>query len=342
MARRLLSFDEEQARRGAYARRDAGLQTIEVARVVGSVGRAGELDGRFRYRSVWAPKNSGSRAMRLGALFESGKVPPLELYAIGDDLFVLDGHHRVGVALARGQEFLEAHIVEHLLDRQDPANQVYYERRAFAAATGLSDIHATDAGRYPKLLSRIRDHRVALSNETPVGGRGTPFGPGERPRHDAWRGSWPTLPAAVRTSEVFRATAASELNLRAAARDWREAEYLPVVEVLRAERIPDAFPGRAMGDLYGYVLDHCWYASERRGWDVGLESALADFVVRHAPDPMAEALIDPIVALGSDVLGNASAGQHWWAALAAGIVALPIAFVRGLRPRHYQLREEAV
>ena len=153
-------------------------------------------------------------------------------------------------------------------------------------------------------------------------------------------------PPAVRSSELLLgqplAAASSEVTLRTAARDWREAEYLPVIEVLRAERIADAFAGRAMGDLYGYVLDHCWYASERRGWDVGLETALADFVARNAPEPMGEALIDPIVALGSDVLGTTSAGQHWWAALAAGIVTLPIAFARGLRPRHYQLREEAV
>ena len=40
-----------------------------------------------------------------------------------------------------------------------------------------------------------------------------------------------------------------------------------------------------MGDLYGYVLDHCWYASERRGWDVGLETALADFVAPVGTKP---------------------------------------------------------
>ena len=132
MPKRLLSFDREQARRGAYARRDAGLQTVEVTRIVGSVGRASELDGRFRYRSIWAPKNTASRTLRLVHLFDSGKVPPLELYAIGDDLFVLDGHHRVSLALARGQDFLDAHVVEHLPDRRDPANRVYYERQAFA------------------------------------------------------------------------------------------------------------------------------------------------------------------------------------------------------------------
>src|SRR5687767_1658255 len=163
MPKRLLSFDDEQAKRGAYARRDAGLRTVEVTRIVGSVGRAAELDARFRYRSIWAPKNTTSRTLRLVQLFDVGQVPPLELYAIGDDLFVLDGHHRVALALARGQDFLEAHVVEHLPDRRDPANQVYYERRAFVAATAIDGVHATEPGRYPKLLNRVRDHRHAMA-----------------------------------------------------------------------------------------------------------------------------------------------------------------------------------
>jgi hypothetical protein len=321
MRNRLLSFDDEQARRGAYARREAGLQTVEVVRIVGSVGRARDLDRRFRHRSILAPRSSATRTLRLEKLFESGRVPPLELYAIGEDLFVLDGHHRVRVALALGQEFVDAHVVEHLPDRRDPANQVYYERQAFVAATGLDDVHATEPGRYPKLLNRVRDHRHAMARR-------------------------PGAPAAARVGEIVlgqpRAMASAEVTMRVAARDWREAEYLPVVDVLTAEGVPSTFPGRALGDLYGYVLDHCWYASERRGWDVGLESALADFVTRHAPDSIGAALIDPIVALGSDVLAEAPAVQHWWAALVAGIVALPIAFARGLRPRHYQFRREAV
>src|SRR5439155_27253228 len=101
MSNRLLSFDAEQARRGAYARTDRGLQTVEVDRIVGSVGRAAELDRRFRPRRGWlgcAPVSSDMRAGRIRRLFESGAVPPLELYRIGDDLFVLDGHHPARVA----------------------------------------------------------------------------------------------------------------------------------------------------------------------------------------------------------------------------------------------------
>jgi hypothetical protein len=323
MSNSLLSFEAEQARRGAYTRGDRGLQLIDVHRVVGSVGRADALDGRFRYRRGQEPKNAESRLRRLRALFESGRVPPLDVYQIGDDYFVVDGHHRVRVAWERGQIEIEAHVVEYLPDRTDPADAVYNERRAFVRATRLEEVHATEPGRYPRLLSRIQDHRHELTREHAA------FSARMRPRLPG--------PLSVPPSD-------DPPDLRAAARDWYEREFLPVAEVLRAERLAASFPGRALGDLYGYVCDHRWYLSERRGWDVGVDEALLDFVHRHAPDPSAEALVDPVVALGSDVLDRAPDG--WLAplrglvadvrvALVAGLLALPLAFLRGLRPRDY-------
>jgi hypothetical protein len=160
--RQLLHFDAEQTRLGAYARADRGLKMVDIADVVGSVGRAGEFDRRFRYRRGKKPDDADMRLRRLRALFESGRVPPLELYQIGDDLYVVDGHHRVAVAHERGQIEMEARVVEYLPDRNDPANAVHYERRAFVAATGLGEVHATEPGRYPRLLNRVRDYRHEL------------------------------------------------------------------------------------------------------------------------------------------------------------------------------------
>jgi hypothetical protein len=321
----LLSFENEQTRRGAYSRSDRGVEVVDVERIVGSVGRARELDGRFRYRSrhwLGVPRGSSSRFNRLRRLFDEGRVPPLELYQIGDDLYVLDGHHRTALALERGQQYLDAHIVEFLPDRSDPANAVYHERATFVRATGLRDVHATEPGRYPRLLNRVQDHRHELERAH----RRTRQPTGEQllfgiPSPTRWKG-----------------------DLRAAARDWHEREYRPVVEVLEAERIDQRFPGRGLGDLYGYVCDHRWFLGERRG-DLGLDVALTDFVQRHRPEPLAEAVLDPIAALGSEVLE--AAGPRGWGALgawiehdalvlAAGLVSLPLAFLRGLRPAHYR------
>ncbi|HEV8632825.1 MAG TPA: DUF4032 domain-containing protein [Chloroflexota bacterium] len=304
--RKLLPFDAEQARRGAYARADRGLRTIEVVRVVGSVGRTAEFDHRFKYRRGRAPGDAEGRLRRLRALFEAGRVPPLDLYQIGDDLFVLDGHHRVAVARERGQLEIEAHVVEYVPDRNDPANAVHHERRAFVAATGLGDVHATEPGRYPRLLNRIRDHRHELVLAT----RGAP-----RPTLSPLAASLPDpLP-----------------DMREAARGWYAQEYVLVARVLTARGIARRFPERALGDLYGYVCDHRWYLSERRGWDVGIDAALGDFVRQHAP----ESTVASVVALGSEMLDRAPgplrrAQRHAAVAFACGLLALPLARLREL------------
>src|SRR5579883_792246 len=259
----ILSFEVEMTRRRAYARCDRGLQTVEVRRIVGSVGRAAELDACFRYRRSRGNPAMDVRTRRVHDLFAAGRVPPLELYQIGDDLFVVDGHHRVRVARERGQEFLEAHVVEYLPDRNDPANVIYYERRAFLAATGLRDIHVTETGRYPRLLNRIRDYRHELRQLRSSG----PESVLNDPR---------LFPFRRRPLQLAE-------SLFEAARAWYHGEYLLTVEVLRAERIAEAFPGKTMGDLYGYVCDHRWFLSERHGWDVGLDRALSDFIRRYAP-----------------------------------------------------------
>src|SRR5205823_177436 len=113
-------------------------------------------------------------------------------------------------------------------------------------------------------------------------------------------------------------------DLRRAARDWYEREYRPVVAALAAERLLAAFPGRASGDVYGYVGDHRWYLSERRGWDVGIDAALADFVQRHAPDRSTEAAHAPAAAPGAGRLARAGGTHRGWlrGAVARGGAAL--------------------
>jgi hypothetical protein len=318
VSNRVLSFEDEQKRRGAYARSDRGLRVVDIARITGSVGRASVLNRLFRYRRGMAPPGTATRLGRLRRLFDSGGVPPLALYQIDEDFFVVDGHHRVALAHERGQAEVDATVVEYLPDRRDPANSLYYERRAFVRATGLREVRASELGRYATLLGRIRDHRHELVREH----------------------------AARRESLVLPFLALTERpDLRAAARDWYDREYLPVMEILAGEGSSGRFPGSAPGDLYGHVSDHRWYMSERRGWDVGIDTALGDFLHRNPPRPGAAALLDPIVALGSELLDGApragtSPIRRLLAdvriALAVGVLALPVAFLRGLRPGAYR------
>src|SRR5207244_13535921 len=133
---------------------------------------------------------------------------------------VVARRHRGMVALARRQESLDARVVEYLPDRADPANRLHFERRAFVNATALPEVVATDPGRYRLLQNRIRDHAREFGQRERPTGLGDLFGQAALAH---------PLPVA----------AADPPTLRAAARDWYEREYRPVVEVLVAERIVD-------------------------------------------------------------------------------------------------------
>ncbi len=260
MRDQLLSFDDEQRRRGAYARCDGGIQIVPIGRIVGSVGRARDFNERFEYRQglehgSW---DAAMRLRRLRVLFQHGQIPPVELYLIGNDFFVLDGHHRVAIARQMGLDYLDAHVIEYQPAPNDPSAVTFRERQSFARETGLHQVFATEPGRYPRLLSRVQNYHRGLVQWT---GRG---GVGSEPR---LRSLAPPTPGAMP-------------SLRDAARDWFKSEFQPVVTRLRAEGAARVFPGRGLGDLYGYVSDHRWYLSEQTGWDVGLERALMDFVDR--------------------------------------------------------------
>jgi hypothetical protein len=46
------------------------------------------------------------------ALYQHLPLPLVELYKVGDSYFVQDGHHRISVARAKGQDFIDAYVIE--------------------------------------------------------------------------------------------------------------------------------------------------------------------------------------------------------------------------------------
>ena len=79
--------------------------------IVGSASSRRDFDRRFRptsnrVRERWEQL---ALAQRRGA-----PIPPIDLYRVGDLHFVDDGHHRVSIAVATGQETIDAYVTEVL------------------------------------------------------------------------------------------------------------------------------------------------------------------------------------------------------------------------------------
>ena len=115
----LRAFEEARREVGAENRRRLGRRTVEVNRVVGSVGRWRDFDGGFM-----PTRASAGRWKRVDLAFRTGRdLPPVVLYKLGDNYYVVDGNHRVSVARFEGVEMIDAEVTE-FFPRRAKAPQV--------------------------------------------------------------------------------------------------------------------------------------------------------------------------------------------------------------------------
>jgi hypothetical protein len=108
---RLLRLDEVTGAVGWRGERHLGLQTIPLDTIAGTAGQRHDFDRHFRpttnrVRERWAQL---ALAQRRGAA-----IPPIEVYCVGGLHFVSDGHHRVSIAAATGQQTIDAYVTEIL------------------------------------------------------------------------------------------------------------------------------------------------------------------------------------------------------------------------------------
>lgn len=106
-SRSLLHLDTVRAtctiRRSHYA----GMRSVPICQIRGSEGRCDDFDADFR------PLQSHSRGRWVSvavAQLKGVTLPAVDLIQIGDVYFVRDGHHRISVGRAMGQEIIDAEV----------------------------------------------------------------------------------------------------------------------------------------------------------------------------------------------------------------------------------------
>src|SRR5690349_6568168 len=94
--RRVKPFDEAVASAQALFPRQRGLQAIQVAQIVGSVGRWRELGADFRPYTAWPQRAWEARYRGIeAAMGRDLALPAIAAYLVCGEYYVLDGHHRV-------------------------------------------------------------------------------------------------------------------------------------------------------------------------------------------------------------------------------------------------------
>lgn len=245
----LLPFDLVRRQIDITAIADAGIQDIEISKVIGSVNRYADFDREFLPRN-WEARERWSRVRQV---FESeAGFPPIEVYKVGEAYFVVDGNHRVSVARQLGVKRIEAHVTEFTpnvpIDETTDVETliVKAEQSAFLKATSLDKtrpgqrIQFTRPGRYATLLEHISKHRYFVG---------------------------------LRTQR--------EVSFEEAATSWYDSLYRPLVSILDEAGLLKEFPGRTEADLYVWVTNHLHALREHFGEGIGLEDAARDFAVRR-------------------------------------------------------------
>jgi hypothetical protein len=196
---------------------DRGLQTIPLERVIGSVGRYEDFSDNF------LPKNPKlkDRWQRVDTLMRQGKIPPVDVYQVGDAYYVVDGNHRVSVAKQRKLEMIQAYVTEFTASFEEEDEEGFdeailrAEKIAFLENIGPTNqevarvMEITCAGGYNELAEQIEAYRQGYEN--------------------SWR-----MPMTY--EEAFTA--------------WHKEVYAPAVEAIRLNDMLADFPDRTEADLF--------------------------------------------------------------------------------------------
>lgn len=251
---RLLPFDEVRRLLPYQSQHYLGMRQIPLRQVIGSVGRYQDFDRAF------LPRRSGLSPRWVSidmAHLQDVILPPIEVYKIGDAYFVKDGNHRVSVARDRGQEEIDAYVIEIdtpvKIDENTNIDDLIrkIEQNEFETRTLLNEVRPEAAieltlpGAYTKLIEHIETHRWFMGEN---------------------------LNRAVTIQE--------------ATRSWYDEVYMPLILVIREQGTIKEFPGRTEADLYLWIIEHLWYLREELNRDVSMEVAAAHFAEIYASSPL--------------------------------------------------------
>jgi hypothetical protein len=160
----MLDFEDVVAALGRRSETDLGIQNVPLDSIVGTVGRRrSEFDRSLRP----AAGRQRPRWLRVAAARRRGiDLDPVELYRVGELHFVQDGHHRVSVARALGDDTIAAHV--RVVRTAVPATpdlfahqlalkhheRLFHERVPLPPAA-RADVRLSDEWRYAQLAALI-------------------------------------------------------------------------------------------------------------------------------------------------------------------------------------------
>jgi uncharacterized ParB-like nuclease family protein len=251
-AQRLRSIEPMLKAAGLEGRAYGGTYEIPVNRIIGSAApdvKSGDFDPAFlpinrRMRERW------TRIYQ--AMVEGDELPPIDVYKVDDNFYVIDGHHRVSVARNLGRPTINARVVNvrtraPLDPSVDPAALLRAaEYAAFLQTTQLhrtrpaARLEVSRLGRYDEILKHILGHAYFLGLEQE-----------------------------------------QSVALKEAAASWYDHVYRPIEDAIRKHRVLERLPGWTEADLYVEIARR-WLELSGEGGPAGPDPAVLALLHEHS------------------------------------------------------------
>lgn len=245
----LLSYEEVSQKMHCHDESYSGIHSVPISAIVGSVGRYKDFDRAF----LPLRRQSKERWRRIDQAFYDGvNLPAIQLYRVGDVYFIKDGNHRVSVARERGVAYIDAEVIETVCKTPVPAHidaddlQNANERAYFLEWSQLDQLRPD------------QDIRATIA------------------------GGYHDLEEHINVHQYYMSQEQKqEVPLWDAVAGWYDNVYMPIVRLIREEKMLAKFPRRTETDLYLWIMDRLNDLRQRYGNEVAPDAAVEDFMRRH-------------------------------------------------------------
>jgi hypothetical protein len=229
-----------------------GMREVPIKLIIGSEGRYNDFNRFFQPKSDFL---RGRWQKVDEAALSHITLPPISLYEIGGVYFVRDGNHRVSVARIQGVEMIDAEVISLTSEiKIDPSmtvdeikkKVVDYEKDIFYLKTNFGKITE-----FYSLDFSVTGRYDVIYNHILV----HKYFIDER--HEA------------------------ESNFHDALLSWFEKVFMPIIEIIRDEKLLLHFPGRTECDLYVYIVKRWDYLKKEEGENISALDAAKDFSEKY-------------------------------------------------------------
>lgn len=165
-------------------------------------------------------------------------LPIVQLYKIKEDYFVYDGNHRISVANYLRFSTIEAEVTEFMPSSNEKEEALYREKFVFEKEYNLDNFDFTEVYFFSRIKKELNDYGRYLE----------------------------------KVEKVEDLTRDKKTKL------WLNRLYKNAYNILSINNMTEYFRDRTLSDIYIYYLDHKYYESERRGYNLGYFESIISFV----------------------------------------------------------------